>query len=239
MIDRSIDQWSSDNRCLFKRTRDRLTNELRKLIWTKPVAINQFFLFLSFFTPPLSLYYFFFFLFPFSPPLFLQTPLLLVITHPKGRLLNLPSSTRFLLLRFHFILPSFNPERPHVAEKSSSRPDRRFPFLSYSYISPFFDLHFEKNRSQSLSLPHIQLFLFNSSLQKLFSSQLPITSSLRSFRSISVPPQGTHYREAHRLLEDYAAYTIQRCMHEPRFTNNSTDPSKFWEGAPVSRPTQT
>lgn len=155
MIDRWIDQWSSDNRCLFKRTRDRLTNELRKLIWTKPVAINQFFLFLSFFTPPLSLYYFFFFLFPFSPPLFLQTPLLLVITHPKGRLLNLPSSTRFLLLRFHFILPSFNPERPHVAEKSSSRPDRRFPFLSHSYISPFFDLHFEKNRSQSLSLPPI------------------------------------------------------------------------------------
>lgn len=89
-----------------------------------------------------------------------------------------------------------------------------------------------KKIEANLSLPHIQLFLFNSSLQKLFSSQLPITSSLRSFRSISVPPQGTHYREAHRLLEDYAAYTIQRCMHEPRFTNNSTDPSKFWEGAP-------
>lgn len=152
MIDRSIDQWSSDNRCLFKRTRDRLTNELRKLIWTKPVAINQFFLFLSFFTPPLSLYYFFFFLFPFSPPLFLQTPLLLVITHPKGRLLNLPSSTRFLLLRFHFILPSFNPERPHVAEKSSSRPDRRFPFLSYFSLlrSPLS----KKSKPISLSPPY-------------------------------------------------------------------------------------
>lgn len=152
MIDRSIDQRSSDNRCLFKRTRDRLTNELRKLIWTKPVAINQFFLFLSFFTPPLSLYYFFFFLFPFSPPLFLQTPLPLVITHPKGRLLNLPSSTRFLLLRFHFILPSFNPERPHVAEKSSSRPDRRFPFLSYFSLlrSPLS----KKSKPISLSPPY-------------------------------------------------------------------------------------
>lgn len=236
MIDRSIDQWSSDNRCLFKRTRDRLTNELRKLIWTKPVAINQFFLFLSFFTPPLSLYYFFFFFFLFPPLFFYKHRCFSLLPIPKDDFLISPrqlASSSFGSTSFSQVLI----QRDLTLQKNHRR-DPIDDFL-FSLISPFFDLHFEKNRSQSISLPHIQLFLFNSSLQKLFSSQLPITSSLRSFRSISVPPQGTHYREAHRLLEDYAAYTIQRCMHEPRFTNNSTDPSKFWEGAPVSRPTQT
>lgn len=45
----------------------------------------------------------------------------------------------------------------------------------FSLISPFFDLHFEKNRSQSLSLPHIQLFLFNSSPEIVLE---PITYNL-------------------------------------------------------------
>lgn len=49
-------------------------------------------------------------------------------------------------------------------------------------------------------------------LEKLF--QPIITFSLRLFR---LSPRGKQassgYREARRLLEDYAAYTIQRCMH--------------------------
>lgn len=235
MIDRSIDQRSSDNRCLFKRTRDRLTNELRKLIWTKPVAINQFFLFLSFFTPPLSLYYFFFFFFLFPPLFFYKHRCFSLLPIPKDDFLISPrqlASSSFGSTSFSQVLI----QRDLTLQKNHRR-DRST--ISFSLLFLPSSISTLKKIEANLSLPHTQLFLFNSSLQKLFSSQLPITSSLRSFRSISVPPQGTHYREAHRLLEDYAAYTIQRCMHEPRFTNNSTDPSKFWEGAPVSRPTQT
>lgn len=173
MIDRSIDQWSSDNRCLFKRTRDRLTNELRKLIWTKPVAINQFFLFLSFFTPPLSLYYFFFFLFPFSPPLFFyKHRCFSLLPIPKDDFLISPrqlASSSFGSTSFSQVLI----QRDLTLQKNHRR-DPIDDFL-FSLISPFFDLHFEKNRSQSLSLPHIQLFLFNSSPEIVLE---PITYNL-------------------------------------------------------------
>lgn len=153
MIDRSIDQWSSDNRCLFKRTRDRLTNELRKLIWTKPVAINQFFLFLSFFTPPLSLYYFFFFLFPFSPPLFYKHRCLSLLPIPKDDFLISPrqlASSSFGSFSQVLIQRDLTLQKNH-------RRDPIDDFL-FSLISPFFDLHFEKNRSQSLSPPIFNYF---------------------------------------------------------------------------------
>lgn len=228
-IDRSINATAIIDASLSE-TRS-LNERVTKVNLGEGSRDKSFFLFLSFFTPS-SLSYFSFFFF------FLQIPLLLVITHPRGRLLNPPSSTRFFLLRFHFIPPSFNPERPRVAEKSSSR------INDFLFLPSFFDLHFEKIQANLLlSLffsppPHIQLFLFNSSREIVPANYNLLPSSLSSFptRQASIVGLSRSSSSSRGLcrLHDPTVHaplrTWQATMARFTATNNSTDPSKSWDG---------
>ena len=186
MIDRSIDQRNTDNRCLFKRARDRLTNELRKLIWTKPSrdkSVLSLPLLLLHTAPlPLLLFLFSFFFF------FLQTPLPLVITHPRGRLLNLSPLVNSSLPPPS--IPTFNPERPHSCGKIIVATRLTIRSYIFYYFSTWKKIQANLFFSLSLFLS-LQLSLFNSSAEIVLE---PITYNLLpSFLSF-------HLRSPHRRV---------------------------------------